>query len=283
MQLKSRLRQFKRDLLNVPRMFINIYRLKRQFPQMKIYTYCALVNSIEKRNDVCHVIATGHSALDSYKSGVVQPDDYIMGINFAAFLPYTFDFYFFEEIFSTSDCYIARTVGITELLNKRKDDLPNLVYKNAQRICLKMMRKSIPDIKFSAVFDRQFVYPNVKKLFAPPSVIMPQYASSVITAIMLAYHAGFKNIVVHGLDFSGPHIYHDYDLQRHAGVDAPSPYVAKDAAHPNAVHQEMIWSKLMGTFAEKNVNVFCASPNSNFQKYAKVWRHEQAGEMNVPF
>ena len=271
MQLKSKLRQLKRDMLNVPKMFINIFRLKWKFPQMKVYTYCALVKSVKKCNDVCHVIATGHSALDSYKSGVVQPDDYIMGINFAAFLPYKFDFYFFEDVFSTSDYYAARTKSITGLLHKRKDNLPHLVYKNAQLICLKMMAKCIPDIKFSVVFDRQFVYQNVKKLFAPPSVIMPQYSSSVITAIMVAYHAGFKNIVVHGLDFSGPHIYHDEDIQKQTGVSIPAPYVSKEVTHNTAAGQELIWPELIKTFAEKNVNIFCASPNSNFQKYAKIW------------
>jgi len=275
MQLKSRLRQLKRDVWNVPRMLINIYRLKWYFPQMKIYTYRALVKSIKKRNDVCHVIATGHSALDAYRSGVVQPDDYIIGINFAAFLPYTFDFYFFEGVFSTSDRWIARTKSITGLLHKRKENLPNLVYKNAQLLNVKMMAKCIPDIKFSAVFDRQFVYQNIKKLFAPPSVIMPQYSSSVITAIMLAYHAGFKNIVVHGLDFTGPHIYHDEDIQKQTGVSIPEQYVSNKVTHKTASGQELIWPKLMQIFADKNVNVYCASPNSNFKKYAKSYSHIQ--------
>ena len=275
MQLKSKLRQLRRDMLNVPKMFINIYRLKRHFPQMKIYTYRALVKSIEKRNDVCHVIATGYSAVDAYNSGVVQPGDYIIGINFAAFLPYQFDFYFFEEVFGSCDFRKPRTKGITELLNKRKDNIPNLVYKNAQLVDIKMMAACIPDVKFSVVYDRQFVYQNVKKLFAPPSVIMPQYSSSTITAIMLAYHAGFKNIVVHGLDFSGPYLYHDEDVQKQAGISAPTPYVTKDVKHITAAGQEAIWPKLMQTFAEKNVNVYSASPNSNFCMYAKSYSHIQ--------
>ena len=270
MQLKAKLRQLKRDVLNVPKMFLNIYRLKRKYPQMKIYTYRSLVKSIKRSGDVCHVIATGHSAVDSYKAGVVQPGDYIMGFNFAAFLPYTFDFYFFEETFYTCDFYMARTKGISELLNKQKDNMPNLVYKNAQKVCISTMTELIPDIKFSAVFDRQLVYKNVEKLFSRPSIIMPQYGSSVITAVMLAYHAGFKNIVVHGLDFTGPHIYHDENIQRQTQIDAPSPFVSKDEKHITTDSQELIWSDLMKTFAEKNVGVFCASSNSNFKRYARV-------------
>jgi len=253
-------------------MFINIYRLKRRFPAMKIYTYSALVQSIEKRNDVCHVIATGYSALDSYKAGVVQPNDYIIGINFAAFLPYRFDFYFFDDRFSTSNLYRAKTEGISELLNKRRNHLPNLVFKNACRVSPDIMARLIPDLNFSVVFDRVFYYLNVKKLFVRPSMIMPQYGTSSITAVMLAYHAGFKNIVIHGLDFTGPHIYHDPDLQEQTGITAPEPYVAKEVKHVSADGQELIWPELMKRFAERNVHVFCASENSNFKRFAKIWR-----------
>ena len=273
MQLKLVIRHIRHDILKlkVPRMLFNIYRLKRRFPQMKVYTYKALVKSIRKRNDVCHVIATGPSAIDSYKAGVVKPGDYIIGMNFAAFLPYRFDFYFFEERFSTSPLHMPRTKGMTELLHKRKDNLPNLVYKTSCRASANVMKKFIPDIKFSVVLDRIFYYPIVEKLFARPSFILPQYCSSTIASVMLAYHAGFKNIIVHGLDFSGPYLFHDKDLQQQTGIDAPSPYVEKDVKHVSADGQDLIWPELMKKFAEKGVNIYCASPNSNFRKYAKIW------------
>ena len=277
MQLKFIIRHIRHDILKlrVLRMFINVYRLKRRFPEMKVFTYRALVKSIKKRNDVCHVIATGYSAVDSYKAGVVQPDDYIIGINFAAFLPYTFDLYFFEEQFGTfNDFQRARTKGITELLHQRKAYLPNLVFKNSCSVFPNMINKFIPDLRFSVVFDRVYYYPNVKRLFKQPSIIMPQYCTSSITAVMLAYHAGFKNIVVHGLDFTGPHIYHDEDLQKQTGMNAPHPYVSKDIKHASADGQELIWQDLMKIFSERNVNVFCASPNSNFKKYAQIWRRQ---------
>jgi hypothetical protein len=252
-------------------MFINIYRLKKRFPQMKVYTYKALVKTIQKRNDVCHVIATGSSALDSCKAGVVKPGDYIMGINFAAFLPYTFDFYFFDDQYSINDVHLAKAKCISELLNRQKDRLPHLVYKNAARVTPDVMHTYIPDLNFSVVYDKVFYYPCVRKFFARPSFIMPQYCSSTIISAMLAYHAGFKNIVVHGLDFSGPHVYHDKEMCEQTGVDAPHPYVSKDEKHTSADGQELIWPMLMKKFAEKGVNIYCASPNSNFKKYAKVW------------
>ena len=97
-----------------------------------------------------------------------------------------------------------------DLLKLKVPRLPN---KNACRASPEIMARFIPYLYFSVVFDKVFYYPNAKKLFARPSMIMPQYGTSSITAVMLAYHAGFKNIVVHGIDFTGPHIYHDQDLQ----------------------------------------------------------------------
>ena len=275
MPLKLIIAHIKLDILklNVLRTFVKIFRLKRRFPQMKIFTYKALVRSIQKRNDVCHVIATGSSAVDSYKAGVVQPDDYIIGLNFAAFLPYTFDLYFFEEPFGKSDFRISRGKSIAELLYKRKKYLPNLVFKNACRVRPDLMANTIPDIRFSVVYDRVFYYPIVKKFFTKPSVFMPQYCTSAISAVMLAYHAGFKNIVVHGIDFSGPHIYHDQELQEKTGLDAPHPYIPKDEPlSADAQAHQMIWPKLMQMFAKNNVQIFCASESSNFKKYAAVYR-----------
>jgi len=274
MQLKLLIRHIRNDLLKliVPRMLINIYRLKRRFPKMKVFTYKALVKTVQKRNDVCHIIATGSSAIDAYKAGVVKPGDYIIGINFAAYLPYTFDFYFFDDQFSMNDVHIAKTKNISELLNRRKDRIAHLVYKNAARVTPDVMFQLIPDLEFSVVFDKVFYYPNVRKLFARPSLIMPQYCSSTIISAMLAYHAGFKTIVMHGLDFTGPHIYHDKDLQEQTGLDAPSPYVAKDVKHISADGQELIWPKLMKKFAEKGISIYCASSSSNFKNYAQIWQ-----------
>lgn len=275
MQLKLLIRHIRNDLLKlkVPRMFINIYRLKRRFPHMKIYTYKALVKTVRKRGDVCHIIATGSSALDAYKAGVVKPGDYIIGINFAAYLPYTFDFYFFDDLFSLDDVYIAKTKCISDLLNKRKDFIQHLVYKNAAVVFPDVMQKLIPDLKFSVVYDKVFYYPCVKKLFVRPAFIMPQYCSSTIISAVLAYHAGFKNIVMHGLDFTGPHIYHDKELQKQTGIDAPNQHVSKDVKHCSADGQELIWPEMIKKFEREGVNIYCASPNSKFKKYARIWRN----------
>jgi hypothetical protein len=128
-------------------------------------------------------------------------------------------------------------------------------------------------MKYSIVLDTQLIFDTstAKKLFRKPSWLMPQFGSTVITVTMLAYHIGFKNIIIHGLDFSGPYIYHDEILQKQIGIEAPTPYVSNDTANPTKARQELVWPDLVNIFSEKGVNIFCASNESGFRKYAKIW------------
>jgi hypothetical protein len=277
MKLISCLKQIYVNISFIRRSLINIYLLKKKRPQLQIYTYEALVKSIVKRalkqNDVCHVIATGYSAVDAYKNNIIKENDYIIGMNDAAFLPYKFDFYFCEDTSNVNDTYKEMTQKRMCLLEKCSDRILKLVFKNIYSSDIKFFSSISPNIEYSIVLDTQLIYSTeiVKKLFKKPAMLMPQFSSTVITAVMFAYHIGFRNIIIHGLDFSGPHIYHDENLQKQIGLNAPTPYVSKSIAHETKSTQELIWPNLMKCFIEKGVKVFCASNESNFRKYAKVW------------
>jgi hypothetical protein len=268
------LRQIRWDVMWLPRMIKNIYILGTRCSHVRILTYKSLVKSVKKRNDVCHVIAVGSSALDAFKANIVRPDDFVIGLNFAAFLPYKFDVYFFESSYRHGAKYYQWGLDCVALFVKRKNNIAQLVYKNSYFTDPYAMMREMPDLPFSLVPDRLLMYTNIRRLFAKPTILMPQYMSSITAAIMLAYHAGFKNIVVHGLDFSGPHIYHDKELQRQIGIEPPSPYVTNDVKHPTGNAMELFCPALVKTMTEKGVGIFCASPQSNFKKYAKLWQPE---------
>jgi hypothetical protein len=87
---------------------------------------------------------------------------------------------------------------------------------------------------------------------------------------MLAYHSGFKNIIIHGLDFSGQYIYHNKDLQNQIGMNPPFPYT-DNIKHSTIIGHELIWQELIANFYMKGVKIFCASSKSNFKKYASLW------------
>jgi hypothetical protein len=223
-------------------------------------------------------VAIGYSAIASYKAGTIKENDYVIGFNFAAFLPHKFDFYFCEETSridkktSRANVYKERTKYQFMLLKKRKSNMSNIIFKNLCFSNPKLMKELTNDVKYSIVWDNTLISnKDAAKLFSSPSIIMPQYSSTVITAVMLAYHAGFTNIVVHGLDFSGPHIYHDEDLQKQVGLSTPTPCVSKEIKHITASAQELIWPYLIKEFSKRGVNIFSASFDSNFKRYAPIY------------
>jgi hypothetical protein len=287
MKLLDELKQMPVNILIIRRLVINIRRLKQKRPRIPVYSYRRLLRDIKKRGDVCHVIATGYSAVSAYKNNVIKEGDFIIGMNDAAFLPYTFDFYFCEDASRVDDKYKELTIKRMPLLEKAQNRISKLVFKNIYSSDPDFFSGISANIEYSVVLDTQLIYsPDVvKKVFEKPSVLVPQFTSTVITATMLAYHIGFKNIIIHGLDFSGPHVYHDETLQKQIGLEALTPYVPKNTAHGTASGQELVWPGLMKAFTEKDVNIFCASNESTFKKYAMVWdeRYRYNGDANLKY
>jgi hypothetical protein len=260
------------DIFLMIKILKNIFFIKKKRYQLQIYTYRKLINNIRKKNNICHIIATGYSAIDAYKKNLINKDDYIIGLNFAAFLPYKFDIYLCEDVSTLTTYHNERTKFLFALLNKRINNISNLVFKNLYNANPSYMIDLMSNIKYSIVLDKQVRNNFIKNLFSKPHIMMPQYSSTVITATMLAYHAGFENIIIHGLDFSGPHIYHDVNLQKEIEMVAPEPYIPVKEKHITASTQELIWPDIIKIFSEKHVNIFCASVNSNFRNYAKIWK-----------
>jgi hypothetical protein len=268
MKLINAIRQIRLNVLLIWKSLINIYLLKRETPWLPIYTYKGLIKSIERRGDICHIIATGYSALDAYKKKIIKANEYIIGMNFAAFLPYKFDFYFVEYIYD-KEKYSKQIF----LLEKYKERISRLVFKNIYMSEPDVLSSISSNIKYSIVLDTQVIVSVdvAKVLFNKPAILMPQCCSTVITATMLAYHMGFKNIIIHGLDFSGPYIYHDKELQEQVGIYPPEPLVSQDVAHLTKSIQELIWPRLINYFLERDIGIYCASSESNFKKYAHIW------------
>jgi hypothetical protein len=98
---------------------INIWRLKWRRPLISVCIYRGLLKDIKKRDDICHIIATGYSAVSAYKNNVVKEGNFIIiGMNDAAFLLYTFDFYFCEDSSRIEDKYKEMTAKRMPLLEK---------------------------------------------------------------------------------------------------------------------------------------------------------------------
>src|SRR5690606_17176960 len=159
-------------------------------------------------------------------------------------------------------------------------DSTNLVVKNISEFknSLKLIRLMYGD-KSLFIRDRHFRLFGVDEVDAVVKQMMrfergvPQALSSSISMIFLARLMGFRKIVVHGLDFVGPHfygedlkqaIYHDYDFSQ-IGLDQdykPDSGRHKTAVGENGVGVSHLLSRIKALFEEEGIEVVAASERS---------------------
>jgi len=269
--------QKKSDFICLIKSYRNIKIICKKNKNAKFILYSKLINQIieTKRNDTCHIIATGASAIQSYKDNIIGKDDFIIGMNFSAFLPYNFDYYFCEDEsnIKESDDLIKKQI---ELLLIRKDKINNIIFKNLYNCKPGNFTKELLSFNIYLLMDRQIIVNQkverkIHSLVKKSRFSIAQYGSTAITATILAFHTQFKNIVIHGVDLTGPHLYHNLDFQREIGMTAPTPYVNKDVSHSTNFYQESIWPELINHLKKSNVNIYSATTESNFTKFASVY------------
>jgi hypothetical protein len=270
--IKNILKQKKSDFKCLSKSFHNIRSISKKNKRAKFITYHKLVWQIRrtKINSICHIIASGYSAIHSYKNNIIKKNDFIIGMNFSAFLPYHFDYYFCEDnsTFTNSSDTMIKQIN---LIKKQKDNIKNIIFKNLYSCKPENFSNNLLPLNFYLLMDRPVFHNVPNSLFKRSLISVAQCASTAITATILAYHAGFNKIIMHGLDFAGPHIYHDLELQNVIGMEAPTPFVNKTTPHISSSVQKSIWPNIILLLERNKVNIFSASLESNFIKYAPLY------------
>lgn len=164
--------------------------------------------------NVCHIIGSG-SSLNKSKH-IINDSDFVIGFNYAALADIKWDIYFFEfggrAVLETSKRHLA----IAEKLVCTSTDL--VFFKNlwesknelefVEKYWLDFARP-VKDVLYPTVNKEMLPY-SIKRCFEANDDFLPQFKSSMMTSIFLAYQAGFKEIVLHGLDFGGLYFYEEY-------------------------------------------------------------------------
>jgi hypothetical protein len=232
-------------------------------------------------SSVCHVIGSGWSLNESVS--IIENDDFVIGFNYAGLINIPFDIYFVEfggfsvenishqHIRITED-YVSKHTDLIFFKNLW-DDKNDISFINEHWLNLAMPIKD----RVYPVFDKRYLDAVLDIMLSDKSEFLPQLASSVVTAIILAYKAGFKKIVVHGLDFGGQYFY-EVDGFEVEGKYIPSSEAesgfygktTKKSVHPTASGQvcmKDIVPLLHKVLALKGVELYCAtksSPSSEF-------------------
>jgi hypothetical protein len=162
----------------------------------------------------CHIIGLGWSLNDS-KDSISNQDSFIIGMNYAALSDLKYDLYFLEQgICDDNETKLRKTILEKEIIHKAK----RIYFKNTSGH--KEIDYILSNYGRNVTYMRNYVIicrnsKNLKywmkELLCYDSRYLKQYKSTITAAIAFAKNAGFKKIVIHGLDFGGAYFFDDKD------------------------------------------------------------------------
>lgn len=238
--------------------------------------------------EICHIIGSGWSLNSSH--GSIDDGALIMGCNFSALLPLRYDFYFVE--------FGGR--GVAEIAKRHLALVRELVRSNTDLVYFKNIWEEKNDIDFmlqhwagSVAFIKDFVVPCLAPEFLEQSLryclkesteFVPQYCSTALTLIFIAFQSGFKNIVLHGVDFGGRYFFEEDDFDGDLTYAPPEQegseyYIttkSSDQAHLTSqddVGLEACIPVLYKLLRERGATLFSATTKSPSSKYLPVYNY----------
>ncbi len=237
-------------------------------------------------NDICHIVGSGNSVNNSLAI-INQDHDFVIGFNFAGLLPTKFDVYFIEVASNSgpsAHSYMLHEQVIRSLSQRSN---PMVVAK-----CLwGRQHWSADTINYALEGKLRFLIDVLPRfpVNASPQNINVAYksfisrkrnsfyingSSSSIFSVLYAYQLGFRNIVVHGVDFVGPHFFHARDFDKCALIDkirVECPVVDSKFVHLSGHWMSLEWPHVIAALASRGVTVYSASTDSLFSTYAPVF------------
>lgn len=257
---------------------------------MKVCSREEIINGVKKRSDlksskVCHVIGSGWSLNRSKYA--INADDFVIGFNFAGIQKLSYDAYFVE--------FGGPTVKATARAHKRI--IEEVVLNSTDLVYFKNLWESKNDKVFISAewggavkYVKDYVMPCLReeslrsilvRCLDDSSQFLPQYTSTALTCVFLMYFCGFKEIVLHGIDFGGQYFYEAPDFNGNADL-IPSPnstekfYQATTAqsVHPTAsssVGMKEAIPILAKLLCARGVNLYSAHQSSPLSKYLPIY------------
>lgn len=242
----------------------------------KILHAANVYSRLEKENHrTCHIIGSGWSLSNGLHK--IRKDDFVMGFNFAGYADVHFDFYFVEFCgFSNELLKNKSALQINLIQNFISKDTKNIFFKNLWEDKNDILSISKIYKNFFIIKDYLLDTKNIRKehlistlLFKDNHYIKQAYSTS-ITCILTAYHSGFKKIILHGIDFIGPHFFKLPEFNNPRSLALPmmkyrhSPIQSNNQKQyiipgPGVYNQAQILGELGDTFKSHNIELMTAS------------------------
>ncbi|NCC05175.1 MAG: hypothetical protein EOM37_14330 [Proteobacteria bacterium] len=236
------------------------------------------------KNSVCHILGSGYS-LNNSLSVIDSSKDFVIGFNFSGLAYHYSDIYFIEIANETNDVSRAQFKLWKYLKNKFKDTIfvfKNVAEeKNSVRSINKLYKNEVLYLKDAIVcIDNSRSLNFFSDIVLGDNLFLKnqmQTISSTIVAISIAYKIGFKKIILHGVDFTGPHFYdvssfNDSELEFIRNIISSNSticYEEKHKTNTGIVSHEDFLLHLRGKLRKKGVFLEAAMQDSNLARLFK--------------
>ncbi|MDY6929934.1 MAG: hypothetical protein SWN10_22945 [Pseudomonadota bacterium] len=225
----------------------------------------------------CHILGSGWS-LNSSFSTIDFDKAFIIGFNFSFLKCVDPDLHFIENASLKNEMFFDNSLDHYYALRKLEVFKKTIVvfknlseFKNSRRLIRFMYSDKALFVRdrHYRIFGGDEINSVIKDMMRYKKGV-PQAVSSIISLIFLARLMGFKRIIVHGLDFCGPHfygkdlkkvIYHDYDFSE-VGLDRTYQNDSdqhKTASGENGVGVRELLLRIKRYFADSGVEVIAAT------------------------
>jgi hypothetical protein len=235
---------------------------------------------------VCHIIGSGWSMPETL--GSIDPADYVVGYNLAALTGRRFDAYHMERIDERTPGINPFYRAMIEASGQDRAYIKNLHEPRARVEVINghLDYGCVPYRTFSAggYFRKGEERALCAYLLRGGGRFLLQYRSSLMLFCVLYALVGFRTIVLHGQDLSGPYFFDvaDFPLARELdprarGVLPPKPASLAEQ-HPidRPFRDEPrivdALPAMVEVLAEHGVALRCASANSPIARYCPVYR-----------
>lgn len=266
-----------------------INNLEKKFKgRLKFYSPVDFKYLLKKRYNSCHIWGSGSSVNITKKFVINRNDFFHIGIGFSCLLNIDYNFFLIENASKKNINLIeAQNEALKKILSKKKTIL---VFKNLWQ------KKNDEDIAYEiykdkAYFIKDLIIPHynmsdltldntINKLLIYDPHYFREACSSVVTSIIFAKFLGFKEIVLHGIDFSKDYFFDENYYKKNYPKAIP-PHV-KDVydkkwrsnynKHPTANCLEMLIPKLKVKLKHNyNINLFSSSKSSGSSKFLDTY------------
>ena len=202
----------------------------------RFYTSEKLCKIFSFNNEkVCHIVGSGWSL--NHSKDIIREEDFVVGFNFSAFADIKFDAYFIE--LAGSKFHFESIIQYMLLDEVVFPSVKNVFFKNIweKKNDLDMMIKFYKDklifLKDILLYTKEVgdAYRIVENMLQMDKKYVKQICSSVLAIISIASLSGFNRIVLHGIDFYGPHFFDMSDFVNKRKTELPRKQISNIKAN----------------------------------------------------